>query len=75
MQVVLLHIHGILISTTWQGFLENKQHAFSPHIISQVRTLWLKNTSIFFFLTKEQLAIICILKYYNPHNGKQLKVN
>ncbi len=30
MQVVLLHIHGILIFYTWQGSLENKQHEFSP---------------------------------------------
>jgi len=36
MQEVLLYIHGILISTTWQVFLENKQHEFSPHIICQV---------------------------------------
>lgn len=56
MQVVLLHIHGILISTTWQGFLENKQHAFSPHIISQVHTLWLKNTSIFIYFFNKRTA-------------------
>lgn len=64
MQVVLLYIHGILISTTWQVFLENKQHEFSPHIISQVHSPTLnilkdskaqKHLKFFFFFTKNML--------------------